>query len=787
MIKRNAGILITAACVVVLIGGRVQAQIIASDVTPKKRSNHALEEVIVTATKRDESIQDVSGAVTAVMGTDLQNNNIQEFQDLADLVPSMTVQDENSISIRGLSKTSAAGSSPVAMHVNGVFIDSRGEPFYDLANIEITRGPSGTVYGRNATGGAINVKWARPASEWGVGGNYRQSSLTEEQFQFYVNIPFFGEGDERLLGRMAGMKRRSDGRLDDLFTSNESDPYSVDDQFVRLYLSSMPSDSLQLSLRAVRFESMNGQGITYGSPSLLTRRGGELEKAGSPAPLPDDIQIVRSNPTSRLGDAYDKYTRLEADITWSLTDLPLLSDVDVVLIGGEQRRNFRTIIDIDGTEAAILEGSIDSNLDKRSNAELRFVSASEQAIDWLAGVFWYNSYLETDTNYNVSVYLTQDNLGLPTVPNNPSVLTGLAVEFIGAYREDESLATYASFDFDMNQLLGLSGVEITAGIRQNWDKPTLKNRQNIATISHVQNVPFSLELANDSNVVDGLAKFSATTGEIAARWFYDEDRLVYAKWGRGYRPGFAQRITDLNGNTTQKPVEAEHIDALELGWKGEYFDSQFLLNMSAYYYDYTNLQVTQVTGTAYIDENAASAIIKGLDLEMRWSPSAEFYMQASVGWLDSRYREFCGTDISAPREQADLGCTDDARGDFSGAYLQAAPKTSAAILASYTFSFEGYGTLTPQLKTSWRGEQYRRGYGNPEDLIEGYVSSDIRLTWASPLQTWKVDAFAENIENHTDVFFGSLSPIVVGAETPTLTYFSPLPPRVLGVSLEARF
>ena len=131
-----------------------------------------IEEVFVTASKRTESIQEVSAAVSAFSNELIKSNNIDGFTQLADITPGLVARNDregNDISIRGIGKA-FGGTSPVAYHINGFFVDST-EPFYDIQTIEVIRGPSGTVYGRNATAGAVDVKWQRPVDHWETGGD----------------------------------------------------------------------------------------------------------------------------------------------------------------------------------------------------------------------------------------------------------------------------------------------------------------------------------------------------------------------------------------------------------------------------------------------------------------------------------------------------------------------------------------------------------------------------------------------------------------------------------------
>ncbi len=743
-----------------------------------------IEEVVVTVSKRSESVQEVMGSVSAYSGDTLAKNNIQDFKTLADLVPGMIVQREDGgsdeVAIRGISRT-RNGPSPVAFHVNDVFIAMRGEPYYDLSAVEILRGPSGTVFGRNATAGAINAKWRRPEAQWGIGGDVRYSDLQEEQVRAYVNIPFFGEDDERLLGRFATVHRRRDGTLDNTLTDADADPGNIDDSFFRLYLTSAPTDTLQLGLRAIRYESNPKGTNSVSSPSLATRRSGILEELGA-QPMPDDLRTVRSRAHEKFGNSFDEFTRIDGDITWSLEGVPLMGDLDIVLVGGEQRRNHDSVFDVDGTEAEILEGRTSTSDDIRRSAELRFVSHNDTGIDWLLGLFWFDSSLSRDRDFVARNFLKPSTF-IAGAPDEPQIIADFVVTGRDENISDSSEAIFANVNVDTAALFGWPNIEISAGIRQNRDSFTQKvGLFHVAADTGLPGVG-TVPIVNQQNIHQ-FADFTETTGEVGGRWFYNDDGMVYLKFARGYKPGLAQLKEEPNGTTSQNPVDPELLDAWEAGWKTSFFDRSLQLNMATFLYDYSGLQVSQVTAAGVITDNAAAATIKGLEVDMTWSPTPEFRLQGAFAWTDARYDEYCANDEGRADKTPEAGCDGADGGPFnvSGERLAAAPEYSAVLLASYRFDLGKFGSLTPSIKSNWTDWMDRRGLGNENDRVKAHFNSDFRLTWESFAGHVKVEGFVENIEDHDDIYFVSFTPLASAPETFTLS--GELPPRVYGVSLE---
>ncbi len=745
------------------------------------RNGLVIEEVIVTVSKRSESLQDVLGSVSAFSGNTLKQNNIQDFNSLVELVPGMVAQDEDKIAIRGISRT-REGPSPVAFHVNDVFIAMRGEPFYDLEAVEILRGPSGTLFGRNATAGAINAKWQRPELEGGVGGSLRYSDFGERELRAFANIPFLGEGDPRLLGRFAAQVRKGNGTVDNLLAPSYEDPGAVDDYFARLYLSSEPTDNLRLALRGIRYErEPKGVNIVF-SPSPETRRSGVFEELGAQAPT-DDVTEVRSRTDQRFGNGFEHFTRVDGDVNWSMQDLPWFGNIDLVIVGGVLRRDAKDVYDLDGTEEPITEGRTFIDDDIRRTAEIRLVSQNNTGIDWLFGAFWYRQTVTENLNVLARNFVNAGTLGLPLIPSSVEVVANVEVETVDRKILDQSEALFLNIDFDLAQLFNGPPIEVTAGIRQNRDTFSNKTAQNNITIT-APVVALPIPFIQQSNI-NQFADFTETTGELGARWFYRDNAMVYLELSRGYKPGLAQLVQMADGPAFQNPVDAELLDAIEIGWKLELFERSLTLNLAAFHYDYRDLQVTQITPGAVLTENAASATIRGFEVESQWSPNANFRIQASAAWTDGRYDEYCGNDLARENTNTEPGCTDENPMNFSDERLPAAPRYSAALLASYYWPLGDWGSLTPSVKISWTDELDRRGLGNPADLVESHSTSDLRMTWDSPAENWRVEVFVENIEDNSDIFFQAFAP--VGGRSNTFTLINNIPPRLVGLSIEARF
>lgn len=744
----------------------------------KARPAQMIEEVFVTVSKRTESVQKVSAAVSAFSEALLKDNNIQGFSELADVTPGVVSREGNNISIRGIGQA-FGGSSPVAFHVNGFFLAQPGkhpEEFYDVSSVEVIRGPSGTVYGKNATAGAVNVRWNRPSEEWAAGVDYRLADYNAERVRGFVNVPISGEGNSALMARISGLTQEKSGHLDNLLASGDDEPNSGRDYFYRMYLGSQVNDRLWLGLRAIKLAA-DIHAPNVASPSISTRQSGILEKFGA-EPLPLDLLKVRSRKYQELPDAYRTNSRVVGELTWNMPALPVLGEVDLdFFIGAERRRQF-DYVDVDGTEEKILETISWLNGVGR-NAELRFTSQNDTGVDWIVGLFWFrdddHDTLHVDARTEEGIATLYPQLSVLPLPER---IFDAEVNYLDQNRNSKNEAAFINVRLDLDTLWSfMPDVEVFAGIRENRDEFRLKTaRETVDATERATGI--TIPFTDKSTDVGG--ESSATTGEVGAKWFYAEGGMLYGKFANGYKPG----LTQLQADGSLNDVDPEFLNMWELGWKTALFDNRSLvLNFSAFDYDYTDLQVSKIIITGVKLENAGSAGIRGLEADIQWAPDEAFYAIFSFAWLDARFREFCGKDEEIESQAVQPGCNSLEPHNFEGAKMSDSPEFTFGTLMRYTFYLGQLGTFTPALKFSWSDDYLRRPYDNSIDKVDAHHKTDIRLAWQSADAHFRVEAFVENIENHDQLFTHHFSMPDPG----NYSLFAAQAPRTAGIQLEAIF
>ncbi len=741
-----------------------------------------IEEVYVTASKRTESVQEISAAVSAFSNELLKANNIDGFSQLADITPGLVSRNNregNNITIRGIGKA-FGGTTPVAFHVNGYFVDTT-EPFYDLESIEVIRGPSGTVYGRNATAGAINVKWQRPTQEWASGGDILYGSFDNRRLRTFVNTPLLSGHDTQLNARFAGLWEKRNGYLDNELASGDNEPESYTRYFYRGIFEGYASENLRIALHAIKNHRKNHAGVVA-SPSRSTRQSERYREFGV-EPLPLDLLKVRSQQYQELGPVIDKSSRIVTDLTWNLEDLWLLGNVDVDFIGGVERRRLQRYNDFDGSEVKIVETNSYINGVGR-NAELRFTSQNGAGIDWILGFFWFR-----DDNHEDRVVFarTKQNLGqlFFTSINLP---LGLADRVFDAEVTTEDMNTNAKneaafFNIRMNlrdMAANLPEIELFAGIRSNRDTFRLNVARDRAVARDTATGQPDPPYVVSDGPTDAPGASSSNTGEIGGKWFYSDEGMLYAKYATGYKPGTAQLSTD--GDLNQ--VDPEYLNMIEVGWKTSFFDDRSVtLNLTAFDYSYEDLQVSKIVVTGIELNNAGAAAITGVEAEIQWAPTQSFFAQFSLGWLDARFEEFCGRDDELENQETQAGCDDDQPHNFKNAKMSDAPEFTLGALLRYTHQLESGGTLTGLAKFAWSDDYQRRPYDNPIDTVGAHNKTDLRLSWSSPQEAYRIEFFVENLENHDDIFTHHFSQPDPG----NYSLIAPQPPRTAGLIMEAKW
>ncbi len=620
----------------------------------------AIEEIVVTARKRAESLQEVPVAVSAFSDQELQNQSIQEFIDIEAQLPGVQIRQAQAdpsialVVIRGQSQadTLLTTDSSVGVYVDGVNLPRQNglnANIFDLERVEVLKGPQGTLYGRNTTGGAINLITRKPDyAGWhgyikGAAGN---ESFT--QFSGAVNIPLA----DTAAARLAVQKTDQDGWGKSNFTGN--DLYDQDEIFVRGSLMLDPTNRLNILVQADYMDLSEG-----GAAEKLLQPGGnpldpnntlpvtptivagvelgvlnpaDIPSAANPIPGPTFVPGLMAGYQALVG--YTQGDALETDsnadvfseatlwgggltIAYDVTDT-----IEFKSITGYRDWDTERLLDMDGTPFTILHPRLAVDADFFSQ-ELQLLGSTNR-LDWVAGAY-YSKEEGTDGSVTSAVAVLN--------PFNPNVLDGDV--------ENSSWALFAQGTYAVTDRLNA-----TVGLRYTEEKKELTSHNrsfNQITQSFVCQVPPG-NLPIDECSADFSDTFSDPSWLVSADYQLRDGLMTYASISKGFRGG-GQNLRGSVDPASFTSFEPEVATTYELGLKGDFLDRLLRVNAAAYLTDYEDIQRSIIVPGAggnvvTVLTNAAEAEVTGFELEAWLYATESLTLFATAGWIDFEYQEF---------------------------------------------------------------------------------------------------------------------------------------------------
>lgn len=703
----------------------LEGNVASSEATGQQQDAQArLGKVVVTASRRAESLQDIPIAVSAYDGASLQDSQVDSLSDLASTTPNVQISGaytNGNISIRGIgnAQVNAGAESGVAVHVDGAYL---AQPlltlstFLDVERVEILRGPQGTLFGRNATGGAINIIPKTPTEDLKYGFSAAIGFDPDElRSSGYLSGPLNEEAT--MLGRIAYQQSQNKG-----YTRNEATfgPDYLDDHSVysaRGQLEWRPSSSFSSRL-AVDYQSAADNGpaaFLIGTPDPTQPLPAAIQ--GLPTGSPDD-RVVYADVGNREIEAIG----VTSTSIWSTS----AGDLKALLYANSS--DLEILQDGDGTETDWSSTSF-KNSGHEYFGELIFTSNPDKPFTYVLGANYFFEALEQDVSVPVGL-----SIGFLPVPIN-----------LGGDIETTSYAVFASGNLDVTSRFNLFG-----GVRYTNDEKEISEYNNfVGTLNQ-----------SDS--------WGEVTYEAGAAFDFSSDVSGYLKYNTGFKGG------GFAAGALSPAFDPETNSNIELGLKGVYFDNRLQANLAAFHMEYEDLQVNQVIGVISAVTNAAKATIEGVEAEFVFLPTDNLRIEASAAWLDATFDEFDTADSARPG----LGIL-----DLSGNHLPNAPENNGSIGAYYDTAFVGDGTLTYGARYDWKSDQYFSEFNIPVSTQESVGTLDLSLTYKSPDERWTASLYALNATDETI----KTNVIVVSALLGSLGLAQYEPGRQIGASLSFRY
>jgi iron complex outermembrane receptor protein len=562
----------------------------------------ALEEVIVTARKREEKLQDVPDSITAIGATEIVERRIDSIDDVSDTTPNFHVlQDQdpatNIIAVRGIG-TSRLLASAVAFAVDGVILpdsDAFLTDLTDVESIEVLRGPQGGLYGRNAIAGVVNVTTRRPTRE--LEGDVRVGYANGDTRDVFAAVSG-PVASERALGRLSVRYHDTDGLIENQRTGDPLDHDERTRVAGRLILEL--TESLHVDLRASYLDQEGGS-APLSSFDVLGTTGGELT---------DELTRIEPNVNEDNAAAW-KLTDAAAVIDWdtpagTVTSITAFDDVELDYFA-----------DLDTTPLRV--STANQERDTRGwSQELRFTSRADQRFRYIVGAYYQQTDRDIHTIAGLDFCFLLPLPGCPTPPGTETAITLVeAAKTSGDFRQS---AAFAQVNYDLTDTL-----ELTAALRYDRDE-----RKQLDELSQREDA----------------ATFSDTQPKLSLAWKPNADLLIYGTYAEGYKSG-GFNPPPPPGASFELVAKQESTEAYEVGVKSSWLEQRLRANLALFYTDYTNPQMLrldlQTGGQVAINGNKAR--IRGGELELTATPTAGWELHASAGYADARLTDFNGTGL----------------------------------------------------------------------------------------------------------------------------------------------
>ena len=726
----------------ITVAASLAANISAQDSQP------VFEEVLVTAEKRSESLQDLSQAITVLTGEDLDTRQVTSFVDLSAIAPGVNIAKNEGfktvITIRGVgneANQNAIANPSVSYHLDGIYVASPfalQTDFLDLERIEVLRGPQGTLFGQNSTGGAINVVTTAPSMD----SSFGKADLTLGDYGLIkaraaYNLPL----SDTLAVRASVISNKRDGFTDNLTLGQDLDDANSMSARVRVLYE--PSDNFRANFTAQYFdEDRNGAA----QKGLLDRTPGARK--------------LRQNSVAEYELESQLYSAvLEWDFEkFSVKSLTSYQDDDILI----RRDNDRNDLDF-LPPFAQLPSSYDPETNKQTTItqEVNLVSSEPLfgKLDWVAGVF----YLDTDVEISI---LERLDFGFD------GTFDPFTIETIYAYGGDVGFISDSKPERDSTSMYGQG----TWNLSETWRTVFGLRYTEDEVYSSVTNYygregTDILEIESDK-----------VTGRLVVEHDINDSTMLFGSFTKGFKPGGSNLTYGTEAVVAPIVVlpifNEEIVNAYEVGLKTDLADGRARLNAAAFYYDYKNLQY-QATDPEVFNGgvgNIPESEIFGAELEFSAFLSDSLILDARMAWLDT---EITSDHLALDNVQSEaagnalLGLGFDlfsdeiqiARADqiqnVNGNELAKTPSFTGNLSLNWTKELEAWGEMRSTLQYTYRGDFKHRIFNNADtDIVPSYDVLDLVIGfYPGAGESWHAELVAKNLTDEdginarfTDVF-----------------------------------
>ncbi len=700
-----------------------------------------IEEVTVTATRRVTNVQSTAAAISALGADDLAARSIDNIESLGQLNASTDVslyQGEAQVYIRGIGYSGIIGGtdSSSALHIDGVYMSrsSAAVPgFFDVDRVEVVRGPQGTLYGRNATSGSVNIITKKPSDEFET----EAQLLIGDYSRFKTFGAVSGPIADGLRARLAIQTESRDGYTTLVrpvsdpsgLGTVEDDAEDKDEFMARLTVQFDPTENVNITLTGDYYEADDASTVW-----LYFNRGtgtnpfmrGLLEADGHFLPEPFSRQFESDLEHFNKPKIWGLTNKVEWDLNgYELSSLTAYKHTNPL------NRN-----DLDATGGFGVDQLREED-HKQISQEFQLSSPQGRSLEWILGLYYFDE--ENDVRNEYFLPFVEQQFGLPQ--------TDCCLLRLNGESESQAVAVFGEATYDLTDTL-----ELVIGGRFSWEE---RGGANDVTFQNF----LGGALANVAEFED--KDWQSFTPKLGLNYEFSDDIFLYASVSEGFKAG------GFNiGSYQNTPFDPEEITSYEVGLKADLLSNRLRLNSAVFYYDYTDLQIQDVENNNTVVRNAANAVISGIEIEGTGLLSESLQVDFAVTYLDAEFKDVLLLDPKNPV----LGVQ-----DLEGKQLPRAPELKYTLGLQYTLRLEDGNAIIFRGDYKWQDDVFFSAFNNPVLGQRSYSWAKARITYQNDLNNWEAAVFIDNISDEevaTNATFNGdiIDSIVTGNMAPPRTY-----------------
>jgi len=714
----------------------------------------ALEEVVVTAQKRAESLQDVSVSVSVTSGEDIANAGVRTMEDLSVSLPAVNVSKggaSDQMYIRGIGSGFNGGfEQAVGTYVDGIYMGrSRGgrSSFVDMERVEVLKGPQSLYFGNSSIGGAISVTTRGPGEEFG--GNIAVTYEPEyngRNIEAGLDIPL----SDDFAVRIALRKYDTDGYVEDTSSTGQSGDGPDTDDFVgRLSARWTPTDAL-----GIRFKYTKGSsdikhpflGETFGCDASVSAGAAAPCPAHLAAGLPFDNQLDYRFQTSE--NDFSELDFQNATLNWDYD----FGSVLFTSVTGYAKSENRDVQDLDTGILDIFHANQYDSVEQWSQ-EIRLASVAADDLEWMVGAYYQSGDVGYDGNLMPNF--------IPTIAGAAAASGKVIASRTDHLQEETTKSVFGSltwsFRDDIRLGLGLRYTEVEKDISKEVTWGQYQDAQ-LGRDGFVQiTAPFG-GFATVGSASDSLSQDDILPS-VMLEWDVLPEAMVYLSYAAGFKAGGFD-FSSRNGNVTPS-FDEELADAFELGLKGTWLDNTLRTNLALFYADYEGVQQSVVDAATFVFTvgNAAASSTAGFEADITWAATEQLTLAANVTLMDTVFEDYIGScsqyqldNSSCPGATVNGSFVANAQ-DLSDHETTFAPSYSGLIRATYVSELSEDLLLTIDGNVFFSDSYAIQSDFDPNTGVDSYAMLGGRIAISNEMQGWEFALVGKNLSDKKVPFF----------------------------------